>query len=113
MRVRLFLTLLLVFSLVPVVGASAHKAGNSCGHQNADGAGWYEAYGHNVGCKKTREVARRWSDKCSRKGCREGETVRIYVAPGFTCRHRQHGYESVRVKCTAEGDRIVHFLWGS
>ena len=99
---------------VLVVGpASAHKAPNSCGHQAKEGAGWYEAYGHNVGCRKTREVARRWSDKCSRTACREGEAVRIYVHPGYTCRYRDYGYESVRVKCTAEGDRVVHFLWGS
>ena len=99
--------------LIPAPSATAHKAPNSCGHQNADGAGWYEAYGHDVGCTKTREVARAWSKKCSRRTCREGEAVKVYVWPGYTCRHRQHGYESVRVKCTAEGDRIVHFLWGS
>ena len=86
---RHLLLALVAALLIPAPSATAHKAPNSCGHQNADGAGWYEAYGHDVGCTKTREVARRWSEKCTQKrSCEEGERVRIYVHPGYSCRYK-------------------------
>jgi hypothetical protein len=111
-RSAALLICLLGLALMPAP-ATAHKAPNSCGHQTKDGAGWYRAYGHEVGCKKTREVARAWSRRCLRKGCPTGESVSIYVHPGYSCDHRKWGYESVRVECHAEGNRTVHFLWGS
>ena len=112
-RLGAVLVAALIAASAPATEASAHRAPKSCGHQAKQGAGWYRAYGHNVTCKKTRTVARRWSRKCSLEFCRENQAVKIYVWPGYTCRHEERGYESVRVKCTAEGDRVVHFMWGS
>lgn len=104
----------LLAGLLAIPPVSAHKAPNSCGDKVGTGAGWFDSYGHNVGCKKTRRVARRWERRCVINGsCREGRRVRIHVAPGFRCRYKDAGYEVVRVRCTAAGDRVVHFRWGS
>jgi len=95
--------------------AAGHDAPNRCGRKHAPGAGWWKARGHNVGCEKTRRVARRWENKCIFEGnCPRRGAVTIHVRPGFRCRDKQAGHESVKVRCTAEGgDRIVHFFWGS
>jgi hypothetical protein len=80
------LVVALVMSLwLAAPAATAHDAPNYCGSQR----------------------------KCSNQVCKEGESVRINEWPGFTCRYRQTGYEVVRVRCTARGDRVVHFKWGS
>jgi hypothetical protein len=113
-RLSVALALAVLASLTVMVDAApAHNAPNRCGHQRQEGAGWFRAFGHDVTCKKARAVARRWAKKCSLEFCRENQAVQIHVWPGYSCRYRDHGYETVRVKCTAEGDRIVHFLWGS
>jgi hypothetical protein len=118
MRIRAAVVSALIAALVAslwVVAptATAHDAPNYCGSQRRSGAGWFHAYGHGVGCERTKRIARKWQRKCMQQVCEEGEPVRINEWPGFTCRYRQTGYETVRVRCTARGDRIVHFKWGS
>ena len=95
--------------------AAAHNAPRRCGHSAGPGAGWYKVRAHGpVGCEKARRVARRWENKCiSGTGCPRHRATHINLEPGYRCRYRQAGYESVRVKCAAENSRIVHFLWGS
>ena len=113
---RALLASLLCAGLLVTVASDviAHDAPNSCGSQSQTGAGWYDAYGHNVGCERTRRVARRWERKCiTSEGCPANDSTYIGVPPGFRCRHERAGYESVRVRCVARGNRIVHFLWGS
>jgi hypothetical protein len=114
-RQSLILLITSVFLLSTVViPATAHEAPNSCGDQRKAGAGWFDVFGHNVGCKRARKVARKWENKCAKDSrCRGRERDHIDVWPGYSCRHKQSGYETVRVRCRAEGDRIVHFQWGS
>lgn len=103
--------LALLFTAVP---ASAHDAPNRCGGKAGEGAGWFKVRGHNVGCEKARRVARRWEDKCvEQSGCPRRRPAEINVDPGFSCGYEDAGLETVRVRCTAPGDRIVHFYWGS
>jgi hypothetical protein len=118
MRFRSALVASLAIALVstlwlPAPVATAHDAPNYCGSQRRSGAGWFDAYGHGVGCDRTKRIARKWQRKCSEQVCEEEEAVRINEWPGFTCRYRQTGYEVVRVLCAARGDRVVHFKWGS
>ena len=95
--------------------AQAHDAPNRCGQKPGPGAGWYKVRGHDVSCTKARKVARRWENKSAVEGnCNPTGPTIIHVWPTYTCRHEDAaGLETVRVKCTARGDRIVHFFWGS
>jgi hypothetical protein len=110
--------MLLVAVCLPVPVASsafAHDLPRRCGQKRGDGAGWFKVRAHGpVGCLKARRVARRWENKCIfGTDCPRRGAVRIRVEPGYRCRDRQVGFETVRVRCVAEGDRIVHFHWGS
>lgn len=112
--IRLGLATVLLWAGLAAAPALAHDAPNYCGSQTQMGAGWYDVYGHRVGCERARRIARKWEYKCiNNQPCREGEIVRINEWPGFRCRYRDAGYEVVRVRCVARGDRIVHFYWGS
>jgi hypothetical protein len=109
--------LILCFGLIAPLQAApaqAHDAPNRCGQKPGAGAGWYKVRGHNVSCTMARKVARRWENKCTvEANCNPTGPTIIHVWPTYTCRDEQAGFESVRVKCTARGDRIVHFYWGS
>jgi hypothetical protein len=113
---RAFLILLvsglLTAGAVPV---TAHDAPNRCGRKQGDGAGWWQNRGHYVGCEKARKLAQRWEDKCVWNDNCPGEPDKIHsIDPGWKCTHKDAGYESVRVRCTAnQGPAVVHFLWGS
>jgi hypothetical protein len=101
---------------VPVVPAVAHNAPKKCGAKEGDGAGWWKVRAHSgVRCRKARTLAQAWEDKCVARNNCPGEPDKIFkVSPGWKCWTKQHGYESVRVRCLAnEGPGIVHFLWGS
>nr|MBA2600309.1 hypothetical protein [Actinomycetota bacterium] len=116
MRRKLSIAILCLGLVAPLQAApaQAHDAPNRCGQKPGFGAGWFKVRGHDVGCAQARKVARRWENKCVRDGrCDPGGPAIIHVWPTYTCRDDQAGYESVRVKCTARGDRIVHFYWGS
>jgi len=113
---------LLIFPLVTVgflgsplaSNVSAHNAPTRCGHKKGPGFGWDRLHGHNVGCFKARRVARRWERKCIVRGMCPRRVVKIRVKPGYTCRRRRiPNFEGVRVRCTADGRRVVHFRWGS
>ena len=105
--------ILLAMPLYSAAPAAAHDAPNRCGAKHGTGAGWWKVRGHNVRCKKARRVARRWEQKCVANGCPRRRATRIHVRPGYRCRYRDAGHESVKVRCTAEGNRVVHFFWGS
>jgi hypothetical protein len=75
-----------------------------CGDDNQTGAGWFDAKGHNVNCRKTRNVARSWHQL-------GGDS------PGrWRCKFRSTGYELGVVTCkrTHNGQReVVRFKTGS
>ena len=116
MRRRLSIAVLCLGLVAPLQAApvQAHDVPKRCGSKPGFGAGWYKVRGHDVTCIKARKVAQRWENKCVRDAdCNRAGPAIIRVWPTYTCRDDQAGYESVRVKCTARGDRIVHFYWGS
>ena len=101
---------------LPVVSVSAHNEKLRCGSKEGPGAGWFRLRSHyGIGCNKARDVAQRWEDKCVYNQNCPGEPDKINgIEPGFRCTHRKAGYETVRVRCTAnEGPAVLHFLWGS
>lgn len=104
-----------VLSVLIPAQAGAHQAAKYCGHQQQMGAGWYNLYGHGVPCWKAKKVAKRWQNKCVwGPGCGEDGSTRINVRPGFRCKIVQKvGTESVKVRCTAGQERVVHFHWGA
>lgn len=104
----------LTVSIVPAT-THAHNAPNRCGQKKGLGAGWFKLRGHNVRCKKARLVARRWERKCITNQNCPRRRARINVKPGYRCRRRnvpdlEFG---LRVRCTAKGRKVVHFLWGA
>lgn len=113
-RISILVAIALVTGLLLAVPAASHDAPNSCGSQNEMGAGWYNSYGHGVGCERTRRIARKWERKCVHGGgCPRDRAAYIDEWPGFRCRQRRLGTELFKVRCRAEGDRVVHFEYGS
>jgi hypothetical protein len=85
-------------------GSASAKYWTKCGDDNQSGAGWFDAKGHNVGCRATRHVARSWHQLGG-------------VGPGrWDCRFRSTGYELGVVTCkrSHDGEReVVRFKTGS
>jgi hypothetical protein len=112
-RLAVIISAILILSLLPSPPAQAWEW-KKCGSTQGSGAGWYKVRAHNVGCRVARRVARRWEAKCVwGDGCpNEDAKVR---AGGFVfrCDTSDAGYESVKVRCTARGARVVRFYWGS
>jgi hypothetical protein len=102
--------------VLPASPVGAHNAKLRCGSKEGSGAGWFRLRSHyGIGCKKARDVAQRWENKCVWKSNCPGEPDEINgIEPGFRCTHRKVGYETVRVRCTAnKGPGVIHFKWGS
>jgi hypothetical protein len=63
----------------------------SCGDQPGRGAGYYNVFARNIGCKAAKGVAYEWTWE---GGFETGE------ARGFTCDDKRTGYEDSRVSCS-------------
>jgi hypothetical protein len=106
----------LMSTAVTVGTSKAHDAPNRCGHKRAPGAGWYRLRGHDTNCRKARQVARRWERRCIYDGrCPRRRLVTIRAEQAFHCRYKTipNSDFGVRVRCWAEGERVVHFRWAA
>ena len=115
-RILVVALVMSVSSLAASAPVNAHNERLKCRSEGGAGAGWFKVRAHaGIGCHKARRLAERWENKCVWDQSCPGEPDQIKgIDPGFRCRDRQAGYETVRVRCTANGQQgIVHFLWGS
>jgi hypothetical protein len=98
------------FATVALMNAPTADAGQwrSCGDQKGRGAGYFDVYARNVGCKKARSVAHEWFWG---GGSETGESR------GFTCDDRRIGIESSKVRCLkflGDGEwQVVKFKAGA
>jgi hypothetical protein len=80
-----------------------------CGDQPGGGAGWYDAKAHNIGCRKARTVAQRWTNQAF-AGDRSPDPL------GFSCNKNRVGYEVSQIACRRQiGGKVqkVRFEFGA
>ena len=104
--VRMLLIAAAVASLSPAPAVAAEL--RPC--REPRGTNVYRLGAGGVGCEKAREVSRAYDRRRFRTGTfpPEGEEEKVR---GFSCRTRQTGYETYRVRCTSGSDLVV-FGWG-
>jgi hypothetical protein len=83
----------LALMIAPAPASTDHW--RQCGSQPKGGAGWYHVRAHNIGCRKARTVAHRWTNQ-SFAGNPSPEPL------GFSCGERTLGYELEQVACRRE-----------